>query len=49
MPFMLSSLVRRKFNGGLFSLTWLGFRLLILDQTKLPQKEVYLELSRYQE
>jgi methylthioribose-1-phosphate isomerase len=30
-------------------LTWLGFKLLILDQTKLPQREVYLELTRYQQ
>ena len=28
---------------------WLGDRVRILDQTKLPQKEVYLELSRYQQ
>jgi methylthioribose-1-phosphate isomerase len=28
---------------------WLGDRVKILDQTKLPQKEVYLELSRYQD
>jgi len=28
---------------------WLGDRLRVLDQTKLPQKEVYLELSRYQD
>jgi len=28
---------------------WLGDRLRILDQTRLPQEEVYLELSRYQD
>ena len=28
---------------------WLGDRVKILDQTRLPQKEVYLELSGYQE
>jgi methylthioribose-1-phosphate isomerase len=28
---------------------WLGDKVRILDQTKLPQKEVYLELSRYQD
>jgi methylthioribose-1-phosphate isomerase len=28
---------------------WLSDRLRILDQTRLPQKEVYLELSRYQD
>jgi len=28
---------------------WLGDRVRILDQTSLPQKEVYLELSRYQD
>jgi methylthioribose-1-phosphate isomerase len=28
---------------------WLGDRVKILDQTGLPQKEVYLELSRHQE
>jgi len=28
---------------------WLGNRLRVLDQTKLPQEEVYLELSRYQD
>jgi methylthioribose-1-phosphate isomerase len=28
---------------------WLGKKLRILDQTKLPQEEVYLELSSYQE
>jgi len=28
---------------------WLGDRVRILDQTRLPQKEVYLELSRYQD
>jgi len=28
---------------------WLGDRVKILDQTRLPQEEVYLELSRYQD
>src|SRR4030043_1982974 len=28
---------------------WLGNKLRILDQTKLPQEEVYLELSSYQQ
>jgi len=28
---------------------WLGDRVRILDQTKLPQKEVYLELASYQD
>ena len=28
---------------------WLGDRLKIIDQTKLPREEVYLELSRYQD
>ena len=28
---------------------WLGNRVKILDQTKLPQEEVYLELSHYQD
>jgi methylthioribose-1-phosphate isomerase len=28
---------------------WLGNRVSILDQTKLPQEEVYLELSHYQD
>jgi methylthioribose-1-phosphate isomerase len=28
---------------------WLGNRLRILDQTRLPQEEVYLELSHYQD
>ncbi|GAG18859.1 unnamed protein product, partial [marine sediment metagenome] len=28
---------------------WLGNRVRILDQTRLPQKEVYLELSDYQD
>lgn len=31
------------------AIEWLGDRVKILDQTKLPQKEVYLELSRYQD
>jgi methylthioribose-1-phosphate isomerase len=31
------------------AIEWLGDRVKILDQTRLPQKEVYLELSRYQE
>jgi methylthioribose-1-phosphate isomerase len=31
------------------AIEWLGDRLRILDQTKLPQKEVYLELSRHQD
>jgi methylthioribose-1-phosphate isomerase len=31
------------------AIQWLGDRVKILDQTKLPQKEVYLELSRYQD
>jgi methylthioribose-1-phosphate isomerase len=30
-------------------IAWLGDRVKVLDQTKLPQKEVYLELSRYQD
>jgi methylthioribose-1-phosphate isomerase len=28
---------------------WLGDRVRILDQTRLPREEVYLELSRYQD
>jgi len=28
---------------------WLGDRVKILDQTKLPREEVYLETSRYQD
>ncbi|MBI3040510.1 MAG: S-methyl-5-thioribose-1-phosphate isomerase, partial [Chloroflexi bacterium] len=28
---------------------WLGNRVKILDQTRLPQEEIYLELSRYQD
>ena len=28
---------------------WLGDRVRILDQTKLPQEEVYLELGRHQD
>jgi methylthioribose-1-phosphate isomerase len=31
------------------AIEWLGDRVKILDQTRLPQKEVYLELSRHQE
>ena len=31
------------------AIEWLGTRVRILDQTKLPQKEVYLELERYQD
>jgi methylthioribose-1-phosphate isomerase len=31
------------------SIEWLGDRVRILDQTRLPQKEVYLELDRYQD
>jgi methylthioribose-1-phosphate isomerase len=31
------------------AIEWLGNRVRILDQTKLPRKEVYLELSRYQD
>jgi methylthioribose-1-phosphate isomerase len=31
------------------AIEWLGDRLKILDQTRLPRKEVYLELSRYQD
>jgi len=31
------------------AIEWLGDRLRILDQTQLPQKEVYLELSNYQD
>lgn len=31
------------------AIEWLGNRVRILDQTRLPQKEVYLELSRYQD
>jgi methylthioribose-1-phosphate isomerase len=31
------------------AIEWLGDRVKVLDQTKLPQKEVYLELSRYQD
>ena len=28
---------------------WLGDRVRILDQTRLPREEVFLELSRYQD
>ena len=28
---------------------WLGDRVRILDQTRLPQEEVYLELNHYQD
>ncbi len=31
------------------AIEWLGDRVKLLDQTKLPQKEAYLELSRYQD
>jgi methylthioribose-1-phosphate isomerase len=31
------------------AIEWLGNRVRILDQTRLPQKEVYLELDRYQD
>ena len=31
------------------AIEWLGDRVRILDQTRLPQKEVYLELSRHQD
>jgi len=31
------------------AIEWLGDRVRILDQTKLPQEEEYLELSRYQD
>jgi len=31
------------------AIEWLGDRLRILDQTQLPQKEVYLELGNYQD
>jgi len=35
-------------EGSNLSIKWLGDRVKILDQTRLPQKEVYLELTRYQ-
>ena len=31
------------------AIEWLGNRVRILDQTRLPQAEVYLELSHYQD
>jgi len=31
------------------AIEWFGDKVRILDQTRLPQKEVYLELSRYQD
>ena len=31
------------------AIEWLGDRVRILDQTKLPQEEVYLELADYQD
>jgi methylthioribose-1-phosphate isomerase len=31
------------------AIEWLGNSVKLLDQTKLPRKEVYLELSRYQD
>jgi methylthioribose-1-phosphate isomerase len=31
------------------AIEWLGDRVKLLDQTRLPRKEVYLELSRYQD
>jgi len=31
------------------AMEWLGDRLKVLDQTQIPQKESYLELSRYQD
>ena len=31
------------------AIEWLGDRLKILDQSRLPREEVYLELSRYQD
>ena len=34
---------------GIKAIEWLGDKVRILDQTKLPQEEVYLELSRYQD
>ncbi|MFC1993213.1 S-methyl-5-thioribose-1-phosphate isomerase [Chloroflexota bacterium] len=36
-------------DEGLKVIEWLGNRVKILDQTKLPKEEVYLELSRYQD
>jgi methylthioribose-1-phosphate isomerase len=36
-------------RGKIEPIEWLGDRVRILDQTKLPQKEVYLELSRHQQ
>jgi methylthioribose-1-phosphate isomerase len=35
--------------SGVKAIEWLGNRLRVLDQTRLPQEEVYLELSRYQD
>jgi methylthioribose-1-phosphate isomerase len=34
---------------GIKAIEWLGDKVRILDQTKLPQEEVYLEFSRYQD
>ena len=31
------------------AIEWLGDRVKIIDQTRLPQEEVYLELSHYQD
>jgi methylthioribose-1-phosphate isomerase len=36
-------------RGKIEPIEWLGDRVRIIDQTKLPQKEVYLELKRYQQ
>ena len=34
---------------NILPIEWLGDRIRILDQTQLPRKEIYLELSRYQD
>lgn len=38
-----------QYSKAMRPLEWLGNRLRIIDQTRLPQEEVYLELSSYQE
>ncbi|MDH5695253.1 MAG: S-methyl-5-thioribose-1-phosphate isomerase [Dehalococcoidia bacterium] len=35
--------------SGIKAIEWLGDKVRVLDQTRLPQKEVYLELSHYQD
>lgn len=46
----MAKMVGANFTGKMTkALEWLGDRLRLLDQTRLPQEEVYLELRSYQE